>query len=93
MARTRFTGLKYLAMGMGWNQDLRIKTGKLWRIKEGYPYHILVEKFGYTVKVEYDIGPTVLTHPEDGSFVVLGPKDYFLCDKVYARRNHLYLIS
>jgi hypothetical protein len=92
MERTRFTGLTYLAIGMGWKQDLRIKTGKLWRIKDGYPFHILVEKFGYTVVVDYNFGPTVLTNTKDGSYVVLGARDYFLCDKIYARRNHVNLI-
>ena len=46
---SRSSGLDYLTFGMGWYLDHRNKTGKLWRIKRGFPYYILIDKFGYNV--------------------------------------------
>ena len=92
MSRVVFKGLEYLAVGMGWHLDGRNKTGKLWRIKNGHPFHILVEKFGYVVVKDVAFGASILTNPKDGSFVVLscGASDLpmtgsFLCDKVRAK--------
>jgi hypothetical protein len=92
MSRVVFKGLEYLAVGMGWNLDGRNKTGKLWRINDGHPFHILVDKFGYVVIKDPNYGAAVLHNPKDGSFVVLscGSSDApmtgsFLCDKVRAK--------
>jgi hypothetical protein len=92
MARNIFKGLEYLAVGMGWNLDGRNKTGKLYRIKNGHPFHLLVDKLGYKVIKDADYGASILTNPKDGSYVVLGcgASDYpmtgsFLCDKVRAK--------
>ena len=94
MPRTLFKGLDYLPNGMGWYQDKRVKTGKLWRIKYGAPYQILIDKFGYKVLSEGSWQATILHNPKDGTFVVLGAAllfkkssftEDFLCDKVCAR--------
>jgi len=94
MPRILFEGLKYLTHGMGWRQDERVKTGKLWRIKHGSPFQILVDKFGYKVLSDGDWQATILHNPKDGTFVVLkafllsNKSSYtedFLCDKVCAR--------
>ena len=94
--RTMHKGLDYIAAGMGWNLDGRNKIGKLWRIKHGHPFHILVEKLGYTVIKDQDYGASVLMNPKDGSYVVLGcgASDYpmtgnFMCDKVRAKKYGL----
>lgn len=100
MPRNVFKGLDYLAVGMGWRLDNRNKTGKLWRIKHGLPFHLLVDKFGYNVIRDEDREATILHNPVDGSFVVLracllfrGKSSYtgdFLCDKVRARDYGLH---
>jgi hypothetical protein len=100
MGRIRVTGLDYLRIGMGWDEDRRNKTGKLWRIKDGHPFHILVEKFGYTVIRDPDYGAAILTNPKDGSFAVLGcgssnapMTGSFLCDKVRAKKYGLHKLT
>jgi hypothetical protein len=96
MARVKFSGLEYLAVGMSWNLDGRNKTGKLWRIKNGHPFQILVDKFGYIVVKDPGYRASILTNPKDGSFVVLGcgasdapMTGSFLCDKVRAKAYRL----
>ena len=89
-----FKGLDYLAVGLGWRLDNRNKTGKLWRISRGAPFHILVDKFGYNVICDEPREATILYNPKDGSFVVLKAclffrdkssyTEDFLCDKVRA---------
>jgi len=100
MARIRFNGLEYLAIGMGWNEDRRNKTGKLWRIKDGHPFHILVEKFGYVIVRDRDWAAAILKNPKDGTFAVLGcgssdapMTGSFLCDKVRAKKYGLHKLT
>lgn len=85
--RVKFKGLDYLAVGMGWDLDTRVKVGKLWRINHGSPFHLLTDHFGYKVVRDPDYGSTVLSNPSDGSYVVLGSSGNFLCDKVYAKKH------
>jgi len=92
-----FKGLDYLAVGLGWRLDNRNKIGKLWRINEGMPFHILVDKFGYKIIRDSRFGASILYNPTDGSFVVLGcgasdapMTGDFLCDKVRAKAFGLH---
>ena len=98
---SRSSGLDYLTFGMGWYLDHRNKTGKLWRIKRGFPYYILIDKFGYNVIKKGDgYSSRILTNPKDGSVVVLGAgardapmSGNFLCDKVRAKKYGLHKLG